>query len=150
MTRRKNVTAVPSELNQPSRLGPDLLGAPKGQQLLGRKPAVKRQLPAVLADQRRGVHDLRLERVEAVDPRRDQLVEQLVHIPAGVDHLELARPAHRTVHPLQVRENESLPVRLAHDQSSLLAPVVAEIHRVDVVLNRLTNLGDIVVGDGAE
>ena len=37
-----------------------------------------------------------------------------------------------------------------HLQAALLAPIVAEMDRIDVVFQRLARLGDVVVGDGVE
>ena len=91
-----------------------------------------------------------MERVEAIEADINQVVEELVHLAARVDEHELARAAHRRVHPLKLRADELTPEARAHLQASLLAPVVAEVDGVDVVFHGLRCLGDVVVGDRAE
>ena len=60
-------------------------------------------------------------------------------------------PASRTTAyiRLQLRIDELPPQPRAHLQAVLLAPVVAEVDGVDVVLQRLADLGEVVVGDPA-
>jgi hypothetical protein len=101
---------------------------------------------AVSREQLPHVHDLRLEGVEAIEPDADEIVEELVHVAAGMDEDVLARLPHRPVHPPQGRVDELFPYDWAHDESMLLAPIVAEIDRVDVVATGLEGLLDIVVG----
>ena len=67
-----------------------------------------------------------------------------------MDHLELARRAHRGVHALQSRLDERAPRGPPHDESVLLAPVIAAVHGVDVVLERVADQFEIVVGDGVK
>ena len=128
--------AVAAEFQQPARLVPHVLDRAVGQRPLRGQPAVERQPAAVLRQQRGNVHHLRLEGIEAVQPD--------------------GRPGRRTARPRRRRSgsmtnlpasrtapyircscgiDELAPQPGPHLQAALLAPVVAEVDRVDVVFD---------------
>ena len=116
---------------------------------------MERQPPAVLIHQCIHVHHLGLEGVEAVHPNRHQVVEQFIHVAAGMDKHLLARRVDRRIHALEHRVEEALPQLWPHLQAVLLAPVVAKIHRVDIAVlradaQRLLHLSNVVIADRVE
>ena len=112
-------------------------GVPNGSSFCTLIPPKKVNLSSELLLHFVGIHHLGLEGIEHVQPQLDQLGKQLLHAAAGVDQYGLARPLDHAVHPRQPRLDEPPPQRAAEDQSVLLAPVVAELHAVDVVAQDL-------------
>ena len=105
------------------------------------------QTPAIGFHQGGHIHYFRLEWVEAIQTDSDQIVKQLIHIPARVDKNILAGGMHDRIHALEHRVNELPPEFGSHLQSALLAPIIPEINGIDIVLERLLDLSNIIIRD---
>ncbi len=148
--RRENITTFAPKFQQTSRFASHVVNVPMGQRVLRGKTSVERQPPAIPRHQHGDIHDLRLEGVKTIDTRISEFVEQFVHIATGVDHLKLSGGADRSIHPAQLWQDKLPPMRRTHDEAMLLPPVVAKDNGIDIVLQRLGNLRNVVVGNRGE
>jgi len=106
---------------------------------------------------RQGRQQRLLERSVLLDQRRDgaRRGKALLHTEGAKDRLVIGivhqrQRARDAVHALQLRVDERVPQLWPHLQPALLAPIVTEVDGVNVVLERLVDLGDVVVGDRRE
>ena len=94
---------------------------------------MKTETPAEPVEQIENIHDLGLKGIETIDAQGYELLEELVHVTARMNHDVPALLPHRPVHPGERGAQEFMPQCGTHDEAALLAPVVPEINSVDVV-----------------
>jgi hypothetical protein len=111
---------------------------------------VEGQLASIFSEQGSHIHDLRLERIEAVYANRNQFIEQLIDISTGVDEYILASLMHSLVHALEGWIDKSVPNLWPHLQAVLLTPIIPKIHRINVIFHGFLHLSDVVIRDGIQ
>lgn len=87
--------------HQPARFSAYMLDRAERQRVLGGEAAVEGQSAAVLVHQVEHVHNFRLEGIKAVQSNANQILEELIDIPTGMDKNLFTCLMHGGIHPAQ-------------------------------------------------